>query len=301
MTMTATGAGVTATAAATYFRLRRELVSPGCERLVVPADAGTPFWSWYAGWLRGGEVRVEAGPAAGLAFPEPTGEVAQWCSGGLASAYTDLLVNHLSPTRLSYRGFAAEVEPHRGGAPLLFTLAVLSAHRGAACSYVGVARRAALAAPAGPPGPTDLDADLEFLARWNEFHPALRLRTVCGDLTRERLLAALPPGAEHQLEGCGRTGAAPWCGDCALCFDTFYAAKAVGRPLGFRLSRRVFEERYTRDYRTWLDAEFRGAQDGGPQLLARLQITHGLTCDPGADVDHGQQKPTGTHHEEQHT
>jgi hypothetical protein len=289
------------TAAATYFRLRRELAEPRRELLTVPADANVPFWSWYSGWLRDGAVRVEAGPPAGAAFGEPTGEVVQWRSGGLASAYTDQVVGHLSPVRLRYETFAADVEPHRGDAPLLFALAVLSAQRGASCSYVGVARRAALAALPGPCGATDPDADLEFVARWNEYHPTLRLRTVCGDVTRERMLAALPSGAEHELEGC-RRAAARWCGDCAMCFDTYYAAKAVGRPMHIRLSERIFEQRYTRDYRTWLHDEFRGIADGGLQLMARLQLLHGLRFERSADVEPGQPPTmTNTHGEEQET
>jgi hypothetical protein len=266
------------TSAATYFRLRRELMTPGCDQLHVPSDANVPFWIWYVRWLRSDAVRVGTCPAAGTAFPAATGEVMHWRSNGVASAYTGLLVGHLSPTTLYHE--RAEDD----AASLLFTLAVLSAHRGASCAYVGVYRRAALAAPASPPGPADLDAALEFLARWNEFHPATQLRSVCSNLSRDELLAGLPPGAEHELEGCGGAEGV-WCGDCAKCFDTYYAAKAVGRPLRFRLSERIFAERYVNGYRTWLAGEFTGPPDAGFQLLARLALAYGLRPNHSEDVD----------------
>ncbi|GAB3066825.1 hypothetical protein GCM10027186_18810 [Micromonospora schwarzwaldensis] len=264
--------------AGTYLGLRRTLTTPGPVVLEVPADANVPFWTWYAGWLRGGQAQIRVVPPAGATFPAATGEIAQWRSNGLASAYTDLVVGHLSPTTLRHEGAADDA------VPLLFGLAVRSARRGASCAYVGVHRRAALAPPAGPPGPADLDADLEFLARWNEFHPTTQVRTVCAELTRDQLVAALPPGAEHQLEGCGRAADA-WCGDCATCFDTYYAAKAVGRPMRFRLSPRIFASRYDHGYRPWLTGEFAGPPDAGFQLLARLALTHGLRPDRTVDVD----------------
>lgn len=271
-------------AAVRYFRLHSELTNPRCEQLTVPSDACLPFWAWYAGWLRGErQVRVDAGPPMGMSFPDPTGEVVQWRSNGLASAYTDTVIGHLSPTSLRYDDFASDVEPLREGAPLLFVLAVLSAQRGTSCSYVGLARHAALGAPGRWRGWADPDAGLEFIKRWNEFHPALRLRSVCSEITRERMLLALPPGLLHTLSGCGQSTTG-WCGDCTKCFDTFYAAKAVGHERPFRLSERIFEERYLRHYRSWLASEFRSDPCNEQQFLAYLQMTYGVQFDRTTDV-----------------
>jgi len=276
VTATGTEAELTS-AAATYRRLWAELTAPGQVRLVVPADANVPFWSWYAGWLRGEAVTIVTAPPTGATFPTATGEIAIWRSNGLASAYTDLIVRHLLPTTLR--------RPEAGDAmPLLLDLAVRSAERGTSCAYVGVYRRAALAGPSGPADPADLDADGEFLSRWNEFHPATQLRSVCSDLTRDELLTALPPGAEHSLDGCGRSERT-WCGDCVECFDMYYAARGAGRFLGFRLTARIFAERYERGYRSWLTGEFAGSPDAGFQLLAKLALVHGLRPQRSTDVN----------------
>jgi hypothetical protein len=265
--------------------LHRQLLAPGTDRLRVPEELNPPFWAWYSGW-RGepGALRVDAVTADGPEFPEPTGRVALWYSRGMASAYTAHRIADLTPEVIRYEDVASTVGPHRAGAPLPFVLAVVSAHLGLSCAYLGVIRRMACGAPARlRAARPEADLGMEFLAGWNEYHPGHRLRTVCADLTRDRMLAALPPGAERELFSCERTPDG-WCRDCAACFESYYAAKAVGRSLGFRLTARIFDQLYTREYCNYLASEFGSDPSNRLQFYVYLQMTYGLRFDRADDV-----------------
>ena len=271
------------TPAARYLALRARLVDPAVDHLDVPADTAPDFWSWYADWLRGPRtLRVSATAPEGLDFPEPDGRVALWASQGMGSAYTLSQIAHLSPEILRYESFSEAVEPERAGAPLAFVLAVLGAHHGFAFSYVGPVAPGALGARDRAVSRSEDGA--EFRSAWNRHHPRHRMRSVCEGLTRERLLALLPQGAEAGLSSCERKPG-EWCRDCAKCFESFYAAKAIGRPLDFRLSRRIFDQIYTQAYRTYLESEFRSDPRNSLQYYVYLQISYGLVFDPADDTE----------------
>lgn len=268
-------AGVVAgTPAADYLALYLRLLDPAAKVLRVPADLCPPFWERLAD---NRSLRVETVPPVRRTFPEPTGRLAFWRSTGIASAYTWTRVVHLEPEVLSYEDVMLRTGLHPGPGPGPLVLAALSAHLGMSCSYVGIAASPATVADRGA-----LDGPA-FVSLWNEFHPGHRLRTVCADLTRDRLLAALPAGSERDLSSCDRR-AEGWCGDCSSCFTAFYTAKAVGRPLGFRLSGAIFDDLYTRRYRRYLASEFQDGDSDTLRCLAHLQMTYGLRFDRTLDV-----------------
>ncbi|MCF3165791.1 hypothetical protein IPZ64_02425 [Streptomyces violaceoruber] len=275
--------GLETTPAAAYFALRSRLIDPSVTRIEVSERMRPAFWLWYAERLRGrGAVTVRTVTGAGPGFPEPTGQVALWHSSGLGSSCTRDRIAHLEPEILRYQEFAAEVEPHRSGAPLPFVLAVLSAHLGHSFGYLGAVHDLPFVLAGGSRG-EPADAVAEFIDGWNDHQGGHRMRVLPGRLTRDRLLAALPPGAERELSSCERrlTG---WCGDCERCFVSFYAAKAVRRPLGFRLTERIFDELYEKRYRTYLATEFADDPGGPARFCAYLQMAYGIVFDRAADT-----------------
>lgn len=272
------------TPAATYFRLHEDLTRHRVHRLDVPRSARPEFWSWYADRLRGPgtvKIRVTEGPAG--SFPEPTGRLAMWSSTGMGSAHTLRQISHLSPDVLHYEDFATEVEPVRAGAPLPLVLAVLGAHLGYSFCYLGAVRTRACGAPDRSGGEGNEDGPAGFAEGWNAHHDDHRLRLPTADLTRDRLLAALPDGAEAHLSSCDLLPGG-WCRDCAKCFMCYYTAKAVGRPLGFTLSGRIFDAIYLHRYRPYLGQEFAADPSNSLQYLVYLQMTYGVTFDRDADV-----------------
>lgn len=270
--------------AAEHFRLRSRLLDPSTTEIEVPEQLRPPFWQWFADHLRGREsVTIRAVAGSGPGFPEPTGRVALWHSPGMGSAYTLHRIAHLSPEILRYEEFSAEVEPHRAGAPLPFVLAVLSAHAGHSFGYLGAVADEPFTPPYDVPGlPGDPVA--EFIEGWNHHQGGHRMRTLPDRLTRDRLLAALPPGAERSLSSCDRRPAG-WCRDCDKCFASFYAAKAVGRPLGFRITGRIFDELYEKRYRAYLATEFTSDPTGPMRFCAYLQMAYGLVFDRAHDTE----------------
>ncbi|MEI7033336.1 hypothetical protein [Streptomyces pratensis] len=271
------------TPAAEYFRLRARLLDPSVTEVDVPDQARPGFWRWFAEHTRGrGAVTVRAVAGTGPGFPEPTGRVALWRSRGMGSAYTLHRIAHLAPALLRYEDVAADVEPHRAGAPLPFVLAVLSAHAGHSFGYLGAVARRPFA-PSDGAARRQPDSVAEFIDGWNDHQGGHRMRTLPGPLTRDRLLAALPPGAERELASCDRRPGS-WCRDCDTCFASFYAAKAVGRPLGFSLTARVFDELYEKSYRAFLSTEFASGPTDLMRFCAYLQMTYGLVFDRARDT-----------------
>jgi hypothetical protein len=278
-----TPAQLAGTTAARYLALRARLADPAVSRLDVPEDAAPGFWAWYAGWRGSGGPRVRVTAAEGGGFPEPDGRVALWASQGMGSAYTLSQIAHLSPEVLRYESFSETAEPLRAGAPLAFVLAVLGAQHGFSVSYAGAIDPGALGARnrAGVISPED---GTEFRSAWNQYHPGHRMRSVCEGLTRERVLALLPPGAEAGLSSCDQEPGG-WCRDCPKCFESYYAAKAVGRSLGFRLSLRIFDRIYTQAYRTYLKSEFASDPGNSLQYYVYLQMSYGLVFDQAEDTE----------------
>lgn len=264
------------TAALTYMKLRAQLAGSRTTMLLVPESANPRFWERYAKQVRGaGGVRVETAPA-GVMFPAPTGQVGVWVDRGLAATYTRLHVRHLRPRELDYGRYRQLVEPVRDTAPMQFVLAVLSAHEGLSAAYLPVMRRLA-------PDRLASEDPLTFSTLWNDEHDSPRLQSLCSNLTREQLLLATPPEAALQSLDCERDSTT-WCGECLSCFESFYAAKAVGRDLGFRLTPAAFDAFYTDRYRTYLDSEFRSEPENELQLLVKLQMDFGLEFDRIADT-----------------
>jgi hypothetical protein len=265
-----------------YLRLRAELVRPDATQLAVPLGTPPQFWNGYADLLRGPDtITVTVDDTTALDVPAPTGRVGLWRSAGIGSAYTEQAIGHLDPELLDYRETIAgtDVETWRGSSPLHFVLAALTLRRGLSVAYLGLMRTASCGAPNRAGG----DDPLAFVRLWNSTHTAHRLRTVCGELTRDQVLLALGPDLARCTSSC-RVHERERCGRCAGCLATFLTARAVGIDLGVRASPAAVRELALR-YRRYLRSEFASEPDNHLQYVVHLQMTYGLRLNDLDDCD----------------
>jgi hypothetical protein len=232
------------------------------------------FWTWLAEAVRGpGAVSVVGGASVGGGgeplhqFPPATGRVGVWIRGTTAweimeTAYTVHAVGHLKPDVLRDLAYSS------GHDLADIDRAAISASRGISVSYLG--RSLDELAPS---------SRREFMAVWNEFHPEHRLRSVCSSLHREEVLERVLD-AGIAFSDCVE-GAEP-CGDCLGCFELYYTAVAIGRDVGYKLTRRVSDE-VCGHLQAYIASGFRLNHRDAMQRLVRLQMLYPLTFHPAAD------------------
>ena len=276
----------------TYLEARRALLQEeGKEKIVELAfddDDAAAFWTWYASMLcpasgQGANVvRVTHSRPPVPAFPDPGGGVALWFSGGAESTYTLKRIEHLRPTLLRYEDLETLLAPYRGGGQVHLVLAAVSAGMGFSVAYLGVERNDLLLG-ADPRTWRYVERTPLFIQRWNRFHPQHRLRTCCGELEKEQIVAALLRGG-IVFSSCDRQPSG-WCRNCFKCFEAYYSAKAVGLDIGFRLSTEVFDQIHDREYLPYVASGFRLNPFNALQYFVRLQIVHGLTFDRDRDCE----------------
>jgi hypothetical protein len=245
---------------------------------VIEVPAGTEgFWSWYADTVRFGEA-YELRPVHGAPpYPAPSRPVALWFSGGAESTYTLHQIEHLEPDLLHIEDYAVFFGDDRKIGQIHFLCAAISAGLGYADTYLGVERDDLLLRRTRF-AQRYVERHPSFLDRWSAYQPEHRLRTVCGQLDKEEVIAWLVAHDVPITGTCDRHDDGTWCGDCYKCFEAYYAAKAVGIDLGFRLTRRAFDEIHG-TYRRYVDTEFADSFNNSYHRFARLQILYGVTFD----------------------
>lgn len=270
------------TLAQCYLELRAQLHDPHCRVLRVPENANPEFWRWYAGMLRA-DCTTEVVPASDriATFPPANGQVCLWYSGGVESTYTLDRIRDLDPVLLSYEDYSGSVDQFRLGGQVHLILAVLAAHMGFSTTYLGVERND-LFLSVSQKARSMVERVPLFIDRWNDFHADHVLRTACADFHKEELLVKVLDAGHSTFSSCDRI-AGGWCTDCFKCYEAYYSAKAMGRDLGFKLSRRVYSEIHDGEYLEYLNSGFRVNRYNAQQYFVRLQILYGLEFDMAAD------------------
>lgn len=271
------------TRARSYLEARRALDDPATNRLALGMADALEFWRWYASMIRP-EAAIRIVPAAEEPppFPEPNGQVCLWFSGGAESTFTLRKIEHLQPTLLCYEDFASVLDPYRGRGQVHLLLASVSAGLGYSVAYLGVERNDLLIGRNPATWPF-VERSAQFIEEWNRHHPGHRLRTCCGSLHKEEIVAALLRW-EQPFSSCDRRSGG-WCRDCFKCFEAYYSARAMGLDIGYRLTRRVFEQIHDREYVPYVASGFRTNPFNALQYFVRLQISYGLVFDPDADCE----------------
>ncbi len=272
-----------------YLEARRALDEGRPVHLALGDLPGARFWTWYGGMVRpelSRRTSAAADPSGSTAaapqFPAPSGRVAVWYSSGAKSTYTLARVEHLRPTVLRYEDYEPFLAPYRGEGFLPLILAAASAGMGFSVAYLGVERND-LVVGAEPSTWRHVERTPAFIDQWNHFHPQHRLRSCCRDLEKEAVVAALLDEG-RSFSSCHRRRSG-WCRDCHGCLEAYYSAKATGRDIGFRLTRSVFDQVHTGEYRPYVASDFRRNPRNDLQYLVRLQIVHGLTFEPDRDCE----------------
>lgn len=255
------------------------------ERNIAVPRQSLAFWTWYAKTLRPDTLPnlIEVGDVPD--YPEPVGETAIWYSGGVESTYTLEHIRREAPVLLRIEDYPVFSSRHRRIGQIHFLCAVLSASLGFKKTYMGVERNDLLLAHS-PPSRCFLERAPAFLDAWSEYQPNNRMVTICGQMHKEEVLKWLWHRNIRITGTCDRFKNGTWCGDCFKCFELFYAAKAIGFDLGFKLTRRGFDQ-YFGEYDAYVVSGFRNNINNAYASFARLQILYHLAFDPENDCsDH---------------
>jgi hypothetical protein len=183
--------------------------------------------------------------------------------------------------RLQIEDFPVFASEHRKIGQIHFLCAAVAASLGFRRTYLGVERQdLVLAHNEFARGYVERTPD--FIAAWSAYQPEHELVTVCGHLAKEDILRWLCERGIPITGTCDRLRGGRWCGDCYKCFEAFYTAKAVGLDLGFRLSRRGFDQ-YHGEYRRFVESDFTDNYNNAYQHYARLQILYHVKFEPEGD------------------